>query len=343
MLCRTDCNPNRTPELACEVTLQPLKRFPLDAAIIFCDILVVLQALGLEVKMEEKKGPVLPNPIVAPAECETVANGGRMESPVDITQRLGYVMEAIRRTRLALQGRVPLIGFVGAPFTLMAYAVEGGGSKTYAKVKSFLFRHPEASHKLLQTFTDVCVDFLVEQVHAGVQMAQVFDSWAGELSPAQFAEFSLPYLVQIARRVRIALDAPRTPSAAHAPVQLPYVPLIVFAKGAHFGLEQLSRAGYDVVSLDWTMAPAVARAAVQDRVTLQGNLDPCTLFAPEATLRSEARAMIDAFGTQRYIVNLGHGMLPEHSPDAVAALVDEVHSYSERKIAEEAAAKAAAQ
>jgi uroporphyrinogen decarboxylase len=236
---------------------------------------------------------------------------------------LGYVFEAIRRTRLALQGRVPLFGFVGAPFTLMAYAVEGGGSKTYAKVKSFLYNHPEASHKLLQTFTDVCVEFLLEQVRAGAQLAQVFDSWAGELSPADFKTFALPYLKQIATRVRAGL-----PSVTSA-----YVPLVVFARGAHYALNDLNSSGFDVVSLDWTMTAPVARQQCQ--LTLQGNLDPCLLFAPEQKLRQEIRGMIDSFGTSKYIVNLGHGMLPEHKPEAVAILVDEVHSYSKKLIAEQ--------
>eukprot|EP00455_Lapot_gusevi_P000742 TRINITY_DN1032_c0_g2_i7.p1 TRINITY_DN1032_c0_g2~~TRINITY_DN1032_c0_g2_i7.p1 ORF type:complete len:401 (+),score=102.20 TRINITY_DN1032_c0_g2_i7:55-1257(+) len=310
----------RTPELACEVTLQPLRRFELDAAIIFSDILVIPQALGLEVQMLEKVGPKLPEPLTTPQDLD------RLLSNVDVHHSLGYVFDAIRLTRHALQGKVPLIGFCGAPFTIMSYMIEGGGSKTYSKVKTWLYRYPDASHALLQRVTDISVDYLIAQAQAGAQLLQVFDSWAGELSPEAFDTFALPYLRQIATRVAQGLAALKqhddSESAEHN------VPLIVFARGAHYALESLSDAGYQVMSLDWTVTPASARTRVQGKVALQGNLDPCILYAPEEVIRAEARKMVDAFGTQGWIANLGHGMLPDHQPEAVGYLVDEIHSYS---------------
>jgi uroporphyrinogen decarboxylase len=296
----------RTPELATEVTLQPLRRFPLDAAIIFSDILVVPQAMGLDVEMVRGKGPHFPAPLATPADLS------RLRDP-DAAADLGYVFEALTLTRRQLDGRVPLLGFCGAPWTLMAYMVEGGGSKTFARSKGWLYQHPEASHALLQRVTDALVAFLVGQVDAGAQALQVFDTWAGLLAPDVFDAFALPYLEQIARRVRAAR---------------PDVPLIAFAKGAPFALPALARAGYDVLGLDWTMDPREARRQVGDRLALQGNLDPVVLYAPPDVIRREVRRMLDAFGTAPHIANLGHGLHPDHDPEHARAFVEAIHEFS---------------
>ncbi|KAJ3081692.1 Uroporphyrinogen decarboxylase in heme biosynthesis [Quaeritorhiza haematococci] len=301
----------RTPSLACEVTIQPIERYAglLDAAIIFSDILVVPQALGFTVEMREGSGPHFPEPIRSPADL------ARVKRDVDVDAELGYVYQAITLTRQQLAGRVPLFGFAGAPWTLMAYMIEGGGSKTLSKAKSWLFSHPKESHWLLQRITDVVVDFLVGQVKAGAQLLQVFDSWGGELSPQDFRKFSVPYLTQIAARVRMALRA-------H---DLPEVPLVVFAKGAHASLDVLSSIGYDVVSLDWTIDPTEARQATKNRVTLQGNADPSLLYASPETIEKEVREMLQRFGTRRqYIANLGHGMYPDHDPERLRAYLEAI-------------------
>eukprot|EP01006_Ploeotia_vitrea_P025221 TRINITY_DN58075_c1_g1_i1.p2 TRINITY_DN58075_c1_g1~~TRINITY_DN58075_c1_g1_i1.p2 ORF type:complete len:405 (-),score=214.75 TRINITY_DN58075_c1_g1_i1:69-1226(-) len=303
----------RTPALACRVTLQPLERFELDAAIIFSDILVVPQAMGLEVQMVKGKGPVLPAPVRAPEDMK------RLETAPDIGKTLGYVFDAITLTRHALGGRVPLIGFTGAPWTLMCYMVEGQGAKSYYSAKKWLYKHPKEAHALLQSITDVCVEYLIGQVAAGAQMLEVFDSWAGDLSPQMFAEFGLKYLKQIAARVKQALRERD---------DLEVVPMTVFPKGAHHSLEALADTEYDVISLDWTMDPQVARKRVNGRVALQGNLEPAALYADEQRLRHEVKQMLDGFGTRGYIANLGHGMLPSHDPAAVATVVDAVHRYS---------------
>ncbi len=293
----------RTPALAAEVTLQPLERFPLDAAIIFSDILVVPQAMGLTVEMVKGQGPHFPDPLRAPGDLR------RLRAP-DVEADLGYVFEALTTTRRLLDGRVPLIGFCGAPWTLMAYMIEGGGSKTFARSKTWLYRHPDASRKLLARTTGVLVDFLVGQIDAGAQLVQVFDSWAGLLAPEAFETFALPYLRQIAQAVGAAR---------------PGVPKIVFAKGAHYALEALAGAGFDVVGLDWTMDPRAARQRVGEGFALQGNLDPCALYADPATIRSEVRRMLDAFGPTGHIANLGHGLHPTHDPERVRAFIDAVH------------------
>ena len=296
----------RTPELACEVTLQPLRRFPLDASIIFSDILVVPQALGLEVQMVKGKGPHFPAPLDGPGDLD------RLVTP-DVQRDLGYVYEGVALTRRVLGGRVPLIGFAGAPWTLMAYMIEGGGSKTFSESKAWLFRHPEASHELLQAVSDVVVDHLAAQADAGAQALQVFDSWAGILTPQHFAAFALPYLTQIAERLK----------ASH-----PDVPLIVFARGAHYALDALAATDYDVIGLDWTIIPQAARAIVADRAALQGNLDPCALYGSPATIRAGVEQMLAGFGTEGYIANLGHGMHPDHNPDHTGAFVEAVQEVS---------------
>ena len=296
----------RTPALAAEITLQPLERFDLDAAIIFSDILVVPQAMGMEVRMEKGVGPVFPEPLRQPDDLE------RLLTP-DVSTELGYVFDALTAVRRALDGRVPLIGFCGAPWTLMAYMVEGAGSKQFAHARSWLYRYSLAAHELLRSLTDVLADYLIRQVEAGAQAVQVFDSWAGLLGPAEFATFSLPYLRELAHRFK----------QTH-----PEVPCIVFARGAHHALNVLADTEYDVIGLDWTMDPVAARKET-GRKSLQGNLDPAVLFAKPSTIRAEVRRMLEAFGPQRHIANLGHGMHPNHDPAHAHIFVDAVHEFSE--------------
>ncbi|KAG9292021.1 hypothetical protein G9A89_017920 [Geosiphon pyriformis] len=302
----------RTPELATLVTLQPINRYDglLDAAIIFSDILVVPQALGMTVEMLPGKGPNFPEPLVTPADL------GKLKDNVDVNQELGYVFDAITMTRKALEGRVPLIGFIGAPWTLMAYMIEGGGSNTLSKAKTWIFKHSKESHELLQKITDVATEFLVGQIKAGAQMVQVFESWGGELSPQDFKTFSLPYLTQIARRVKERLINDN----------IPLVPMTIFAKGSWYGLESLSQSGYDTISLDWTVDPVYAKTITKGKVTLQGNMDPSVLYGGDDVIRETVRKMLTAFGTnERYIVNLGHGILPTVDPEATKVFLETVH------------------
>lgn len=296
----------RSPDLVTEITIQPTRRFPIDAAIIFSDILVIPQAMGLEVQMVPGRGPVLPEPLAGPADLKRLIK-------TDVSESLHYVFEAITQTRHALDGRVPLIGFAGAPWTLMAYMIEGGGSKSCDKARAWLFAEPGPSQKLLDDITEMVIAYLSRQIEAGAQFIQIFDSWAGVLAPEQFARYSLPTL----RRIAAALRS-----------DYPEIPLAVFARGAHYALEDLADSAFDVVSIDWTVDPVTARRIVGDRVTLQGNLDPATLFASPDVIRRAVRSMIDAFGANRYIANLGHGMLPAHRPEHAGVFVDAVHEIS---------------
>ncbi|XP_078527887.1 uroporphyrinogen decarboxylase isoform X2 [Lissotriton helveticus] len=302
----------RTPAKCCELTLQPLRRFPFDAAIIFSDILVIPQALGMEVIMVPGKGPTFPEPL------KGVEDLLKLQQKVDVTAELGYVFQAITLTRHKLEGKVPLIGFTGAPWTLMTYMIEGGGSNTMSKAKRWLYQYPEASHRLLKLLTDVIVEYLVGQVAAGAQALQVFDSHAGCLGPNQFTEFSLPYMREIATRVKAKLQE----------TALEMVPMIVFAKDAHYALEDLSQSGYEVVGLDWTICPKEARERTGNRATLQGNMDPCALYAPKEKIGEIVKQMIEGFGTRRYIANLGHGLYPDMDPEHVGAFVEAVHKHS---------------
>eukprot|EP01132_Coremiostelium_polycephalum_P010249 gene10249-12569_t len=306
----------RNPELACKVTLQPIDRFPLDAAIIFSDILVVPQAMGFDVEMIPGKGPHFNQPLQNPSELS------RVEFPVNVSDKLQYVFDAITLTRHKLEGRVPLIGFSGAPWTLMTYCIEGGGisGSNLTKSKTWLYKHPQESHQLLSMLTRVCIDYLLGQIKAGAQALQVFDSWASDLSPAIFKEFCLPYLAQIADEIK---------------QQYPDFPLICFAKGANFSLTELSKTKYDVLGVDWTIEPSKAREFVGDRVTLQGNLDPVVLYGGEEVIKSEVEKMIKSFGTRRYIANLGHGMQPQHTVESAANFVKFVQEISRDLIKQE--------
>ncbi|XP_055627341.1 uroporphyrinogen decarboxylase isoform X2 [Toxorhynchites rutilus septentrionalis] len=298
----------RTPELACEVTMQPLRRFDLDASIIFSDILVIPQALGITVEMKKGVGPVLPEPLVTPADLERLNQTGTIE-------RLNYVGDAITMMRHMLDGKVPLLGFTGAPWTLMGYMIEGGGSKTMSKAKAWLADYPEASHQLLNILTDQVVNYLVMQVKAGAQMLQVFESSAEHLSKEQYITIAMPYL----KRIRDDLQKKLSDEGIDA------VPLVLFSKGAMHSLPEQAQLGYDVIGLDWTIDPHEARKLVGPDVTLQGNLDPQDMYKPLEELRELVLTMVRKFGKHRYIANLGHGITPQTPIESMSVLVKAVH------------------
>lgn len=307
----------RTPELATEITLQPIRRYSglVDASIIFSDILVVPQAMGMEVLMNP--GPQFPDPLNTPADIE------KLNKVVDVNKELGYVFEAITMTRKGLKGEVPLIGFCGAPWTLFMYMVEGGGSKTFTKSKSWLFKYPEESKTLLMRIADVCVDFLVGQVKAGAQLLQIFDSNAGELAPHHFAEFSYPSLRRISDGVRQRMESK----------EIPTVPMTLFAKGANTTLSVLAKnSGYDVLGLDWCIEPSIAREIVGDGVALQGNLDPNVLYGGRECIEKEVKRMCESFRvsgkTKAWIANLGHGITPGVDPEDLRFFFECMQRYS---------------
>ncbi|XP_016843368.1 uroporphyrinogen decarboxylase isoform X3 [Nasonia vitripennis] len=301
----------QTPALACEITLQPIKRFPLDASIIFSDILVIPQAMGLVVEMRPGVGPVLPEPLADPTHIS------RLKMP-DVDKDLGYVGEAITLTRHSLEGKVPLIGFTGAPWTLMGYMIQGGGSSTMAQARIWLYKYPEESHKLLQMITDVIVDYLVMQVKAGAQLLQVFESHGDFLNTELFKEYSLKYFKQISQKVKAKLDS----------LNIPKVPMIAFPKGATLDSIEIfaKEAGYDVIGLDWTVDPVEARQRVGPNITLQGNMDPTALYSTTEKVRQRAENMVRLFGKDRYIANLGHGILPDAPIPSVEAFIEGIHS-----------------
>lgn len=293
----------QTPELACEITLQPIDQVGVDAAIIFSDILVIPQAMGMTVLMEEGKGPLLPEVIKTQADVDALHTDNAAE-------RLNYVMNALSLTKKELNGRVPLIGFAGAPWTLLCYMVEGKGSKTFDKAKQFCLTQPELAHQLLQKITDITIDYLIAQVAAGADTVQVFDSWSGMLSPADFKRFAQPYLIQISDAV-----------SKHAPV-------ILFPKGSWYAMQDISKSSAAGIGIDWTVAPQLARELTGNNITIQGNFDPSHLLAPIPQIQKEVKEMIDAFGTTRYIANLGHGIMPNIPVDHAKAFVDAVKEYS---------------
>jgi len=295
------------PELATEITVQPVEQVGVDAAIIFSDILVVPQALGMEVQMVEGKGPLLPDPIKEYKDID------KLHLP-DVNEKLGYVFDALKLTKQTLDGRVPLIGFAGAPWTLLCYMVQGKGSKTFDEAKAFCFTRPEAAHRLLQMITDTTIAYLKGQAKAGADVVQVFDSWGGLLSPADFETFSLQYIRQIVKALK---DDCLT---------------IVFAKGAWFALESMRETGTNGLGIDWCITARMARQLAGNNVTLQGNFDPSKLYAPVPEIRKAVRRMIDEFGTQRYIANLGHGILPDIPVDHARAFVDAVKEYRMERV-----------
>jgi uroporphyrinogen decarboxylase len=296
------------PQYATEVTLQPLERYPLDAAILFSDILTVPDAMGLGLQFAQGEGPRFERPVRDEAAVA--------ELVVPDMDRLRYVFDAVRSIRLALKGRVPLIGFAGSPWTLACYMVEGGGSDDYRLVKSMLYARPDLLHRMLAINADAVAAYLNAQITAGAQAVMVFDSWGGVLADGAFQTFSLAYTERVLRQLVREHDGQR-------------VPAIVFTKGGGPWLEAIAACGADVVGLDWTVDLAAARQRVGGRVALQGNLDPMVLFGGEAAVRAEARRVLDSHGPgPGHVFNLGHGINQHTPPEAVAALVDEVHRHS---------------
>jgi uroporphyrinogen decarboxylase len=295
----------RTPELAVEVTLQPLDLVGVDAAIIFSDILVVPEAMGMVLTLDEGIGPQFPSPIRSAADLARL-------SSVDPNDGLSYVLDAIRLARREIGNRVPLIGFAGAPWTLAAYMVEGKGTKQFAIAKRMLFEQPSLAHSLLERLAVAVGDYLVAQVAAGAQALQLFESWAGALGPAEFREFCIPYLARIAAQVR--------PTG---------VPLIVFAPGAGWALGEIAEAtGAQAIGVDWHTSPTDARRQCAPHgVALQGNLDPCALYAAPAEIRRRTHEMIAAFGPIGHVANLGHGILPDVPPAHARAFIDAVKEW----------------
>lgn len=291
----------QTPELAAEITVQPLRRFPLDAAILFSDILVVPQAMGIDFKMKESVGPWLDTPIRTQAQVESI------ELP-DVEKELSYVFEAIDITLQKLEHEVPLIGFAGSPWTILCYCVEGKGSKAFDIAKSFCFTQPEAAHLLLQKITDTSIAYLKKKVQHGVSAVQIFDSWGGMLSPSDYEEFSWKYIAQITEALS---------EDTH---------VVVFGKGCWFALEEMAKSSVSALGVDWTVSPEIARKLAGDKITLQGNFDPARLHSSPETIREMVHEMIRGFGKDKYIVNLGHGILPNvpvaHAEAFVRAVVE---------------------
>ena len=291
----------QTSELAAEITLQPIQRLGVDAAIIFSDILVVPQAMGMQVLMEEGKGPLLPNVIKTEKDIISLSTD-------KVEEKLDYVMKALSLTKQELNGEVPLIGFAGAPWTILCYMVEGKGSKTWEKAKQFCFIQPELAHKLLQKITDATIHYLKAQTKAGADVVQIFDSWSGCLGPQDFKRFAQPYLIQIAEALK-----------DHAPV-------ILFPKGSWYALKDLSESSASALGIDWCISPKTAREITQNKITLQGNFDPAKLLLPVAEIKKEVKKMIGEFGVQKYIANLGHGITPNIPVENAKAFVDAVKS-----------------
>ena len=292
----------KTPDLAAEVTIQPVDILDVDAAIIFSDILVVPEAMGLPYEMIEKRGPRFPKTINSERDIEKL----RVAEP---DKELRYVLEAISVTKKALNHRVPLIGFAGAPFTIFCYMVEGSGSKTFSKARKMLYTEPLLAHKLLEKITETTINYLKAQIEAGVNMVQVFDSWAGILGPQQYDEFSLPYISRICESIN-------------------EVPVTVFAKGAFFARKAMGRLSCETIGLDWNMEIAESRQLIGETKTLQGNLDPCALYGSEEEIQKATRDMLDAFGPHRHIANLGHGVYPDIDAEKVKVFVKTVKEYS---------------
>lgn len=292
----------QTPELASEITLQPIRRFGMDAAILFSDILVIPQAMNIEVQMKPNFGPYLPHPIKSSKDVDNTVIP-------DVNLALDYVMQAIEMTKEKLDNEIPLIGFAGSPWTILCYCVQGQGSKTFDKAKEFCFTQPEAAHLLLQKITDTTIAYLKAKVNAGVDVVQVFDSWGGMLSPRDYEEFSLRYIQQIVTALK------------------ELAPVIIFGKGCWFALGEMAKSGAAALGVDWTCSAPNARYLSGGRITLQGNFDPARLFSPPAEIRKMVTRMINEFGKDRYIANLGHGILPNIPLENARAFVDAVKEY----------------
>ena len=291
-----------TPERAAEVTIQPVDLLGVDAAIIFSDILVVPEAMGLEYQMIEKKGPWFEKTIRSEEQLAFI------DTDIDIEDRLGYVTEAIRITNKELNGRVQLIGFAGAPWTIFCYMTEGQGSKTFSESRKILYTNPTLAHDLLNHITNVTIQYLKAQIAAGAHMVQIFDSWAGILGKDQYAEFGLKYIEKIANEIT-------------------EVPVTLFSKGAYNSVNDLAKIKCNTVGVDWNMEMSAIREMVGENRTLQGNLDPCALYASHKEVEQRTNNMLDSFKSRRHIVNLGHGVYPDVDPEKVKTFIETVKGY----------------
>jgi uroporphyrinogen decarboxylase len=314
----------KTPELACEVTLQPLDRFPLDAAILFSDILTVPDAMGLGLYFAEGEGPKFERPVRDEAAV------ARLAAP-DPEVETRYVMDAVRTIRGALGGRVPLIGFSGSPWTLACYMVEGGGSDDFRRVKTMLYQRPDLLHSILEVNATAVASYLNAQIDAGAQAVMIFDSWGGALADGAFQRFSLRYTQKVLKKLKLDREEP---DGQGGTVRV-RVPSIVFTKGGGLWLEQIAASGCDAVGVDWTMNLGTARALVGDRVAVQGNMDPMALFATPGQVQGEALKVLESWGIPSpgvgHIFNLGHGINQFTPPDNVLALLEAVHTYSKQQ------------
>ncbi|MGQ9658627.1 MAG: uroporphyrinogen decarboxylase [Thermochromatium sp.] len=299
----------KNPELACEVTLQPLDRYPLDAAILFSDILTVPDAMGLGLYFSEGEGPHFERPV------RTASDVDRLPVP-DPEYELKYVLDAVSTIRSALNGRVPLIGFSGSPWTLATYMVEGGGGKNFSKIKAMLFDQPALLHRLLEKVTNAVTLYLNAQIARGAQATMIFDTWGGTLSPDKYREFSLAYMQRVVEGLTRQAEG-RT------------VPAILFTKNGGQWLGDMARTGCDALGVDWTTDLADARRLVEDRVALQGNMDPCTLYASPERIREEVARVLASYGRgSGHVFNLGHGVTPDIDPERPAVMIDAVHTLS---------------
>jgi len=294
----------QTPELATEITLQPVQQVDVDAAIIFSDILVIPQAMGVEVLMEEGKGPSLPHVIKTQKDIDALITD-------NVEEALSYVTKALTLTKRELNGRVPLIGFAGAPWTILCYMVEGKGSKTWDKAKQFCYTETNLAHQLLQKITDTTIAYLQAQAIAGAEVLQVFDSWSGCLSPGDFKAFAQPYLLQIADALKDV------------------APIILFPKGSWYALKELSNSSAAGLGLDWCISPKMARELTGNKIVLQGNFDPAKLLMPVSEIKKAVKEMINEFGVQNYIANLGHGITPNVPVENAKAFVEAVKEYGQ--------------
>jgi uroporphyrinogen decarboxylase len=298
-----------TPELACEVTLQPIERYPLDAAILFSDILTIPHALGLGLQFETGEGPRIERPVRSRADVERLA-------PPDPETELRYVLDAVRLIRRELGGRVPLIGFAGSPWTVATYIVEGGSSRDFARIKAMLYEEPQTLHKLLELLAESTRSYLNAQIEAGAQAVMIFDTWGGVLAPAQYRAFSLHYMASIVSGLTREREGRRVPS-------------ILFTKGGGAWLRDMADTGCDALGVDWTTDLADARRAVEDRVALQGNLDPSCLYASPEVIREEVARVLASYGRgYGHVFNLGHGIHPQIPPEHAGAMIAAVHELS---------------
>tara|TARA_B100000959_G_scaffold121656_1_gene127804 strand:+ start:4379 stop:5419 length:1041 start_codon:yes stop_codon:yes gene_type:complete len=299
----------KSSDLACEVTLQPLERFDLDAAILFSDILTIPDAMGLGLHFVEGEGPKFSHPLSSLADIE------HLTKP-DVSKDLSYVSEAVSVIKKNLRGRVPLIGFTGSPWTLATYMVEGGSSKTFSKVKGLMYENPKHMHQLLDVLADTIIDYLNSQIEAGADSVMIFDTWGGLLNKDSYENFSLMYMSKIVAGINRNYEGKT-------------IPVTLFTKGGSAWLEQIAATGCDAVGIDWTVEIGEAERRVGSKVALQGNLDPSVLYASPEVIKSEAHKILDQFqGSTGHVFNLGHGITPEVNPESMKVLVDAVHSYS---------------